>query len=152
MGLAASQARTLALNARKSDLEYQGQQVNQQRTILSNQTETFYQKILALQVPNAESMPVNYTNVANPDGTITATPTNDADGDGISNAYEAALESYSAEYNRINAQIEIVHNQDRALEIALRNIDTQHSAVQTEIESVKKVIDKSIETTYKTFQ
>lgn len=36
MGLSASQARFLQLTARKSDLEFQGQQLNQERTILAN--------------------------------------------------------------------------------------------------------------------
>lgn len=36
MGLAASQARLLSLVARKSDLEYQLQQINQARLILAN--------------------------------------------------------------------------------------------------------------------
>jgi chromosome segregation ATPase len=145
MGLAASQARLLTLNSRKSDLEFQGQQVNQERTILANQTETFYNQILALDVPNAEENPVTYD-------PVTKEPTNDSDGDGLSDKYEAELISYSAEYNRINAKIESTHQQDRTLETTLKNIDTQHSAVQTEIESVKKVIDKTVETTYKTFQ
>ena len=37
MGLAASQARFLSLTARKSDLEMQGQTINQQRMQLANQ-------------------------------------------------------------------------------------------------------------------
>jgi len=140
MGLAASQARLLQLNSRKSDLEFQGQQINQQRTILSDQTETFYNQILALDVPDASSYPVNDDE------------SNDPDGDGLSTEYEAALVAYSTEYNRINAKIETVHEQDRALETTLRNVDTQHNAVQTEIDAVKKVIDKNIELTFKTFQ
>ena len=36
MGLAASQARFLNLTARKTNLEYEGQQINQQRTTLAN--------------------------------------------------------------------------------------------------------------------
>ena len=37
MGLAATQTRFLQLTARKSNVEYKGQQINQQRTNLSNQ-------------------------------------------------------------------------------------------------------------------
>lgn len=36
MGMSASQARFLGLTARKTNVEYEGQQVNQQRTTLSN--------------------------------------------------------------------------------------------------------------------
>ena len=38
MGMAASQARYLALVARKSNCEYEGQQINQARLILSKYT------------------------------------------------------------------------------------------------------------------
>ena len=51
MGMAASQARFLGLTARKSNTEYQGQQVNQQRTALANQSAGLYSQMLALEVP-----------------------------------------------------------------------------------------------------
>ena len=38
MGMAASQARYLGLQARKTNTEYEGQHVNQQRTALANQS------------------------------------------------------------------------------------------------------------------
>ena len=38
MGMAASQARYLALTARKTNVEYEGQQINQERTALANQS------------------------------------------------------------------------------------------------------------------
>ena len=38
MGMAASQARFLGLTARKSNVEYQVQQINQQRTSLANES------------------------------------------------------------------------------------------------------------------
>lgn len=51
MGMAASQARFLNLTARKTNIEYQGQQINQQRTELSNQSANLYNQMLQLQVP-----------------------------------------------------------------------------------------------------
>ena len=51
MGMAASQARFLGLTARKSNVEYEGQQVNQQRTTLSNQSANYYNDMLGLSVP-----------------------------------------------------------------------------------------------------
>ena len=38
MGMAASQARYLALSARKTNTEYEGQQINQARTALANKS------------------------------------------------------------------------------------------------------------------
>ena len=51
MGLAASQARFLGLTARKSNVEYQGQQINQQRTALANEISGLYTEYSNLDVP-----------------------------------------------------------------------------------------------------
>ena len=48
MGLAASQARFLGLTARKSNTEYEGQQVNQQRTALANESASLYSQLTNL--------------------------------------------------------------------------------------------------------
>ncbi len=53
MGLAASQARFLGITARKSNIEYEGQQVNQQRTALAQEVNALYNKLLSLDVPTA---------------------------------------------------------------------------------------------------
>ena len=51
MGMAASQARYLALVARKSNCEYEGQQINQARLALSNQSANLFNQMLGLSVP-----------------------------------------------------------------------------------------------------
>ena len=51
MGMAASQARYLALVARKSNCEYEGQQINQARMALSNQSANLFNQMLTLSVP-----------------------------------------------------------------------------------------------------
>lgn len=53
MGMAASQARYLALTARKTNTEWEGQQINQARTALANQSANLFNRLLALEVPNA---------------------------------------------------------------------------------------------------
>jgi len=51
MGMAASQARFLGLTARKTNVEYEGQQINQQRTCLANQSANYYNDMLGMSVP-----------------------------------------------------------------------------------------------------
>lgn len=53
-----------------------------------------------------------------------------------------------AKYDRLQTQIQ---NQDKKLELELNNIETQRSAVTTEVESVQKVIDDNVDSTFKTF-
>lgn len=55
MGMAASQARYLALSARKTNVEYEGQQINQSRLLLANQTADLFNQMLGLTVPTAPS-------------------------------------------------------------------------------------------------
>ena len=55
MGMAASQARFLSLTARKSNVEYEGQQINQQRTTLSNESANYYSQLCNLVVPTPPS-------------------------------------------------------------------------------------------------
>ena len=55
MGMAASQARWLALTARKTNVEYEGQQVNQARTALAMKSANTFNELLALEVPTAPS-------------------------------------------------------------------------------------------------
>lgn len=73
-------------------------------------------------------------------------------------AYNDAMNSYYhdvAEYEKkiadINAQTEIIQQQDRTLELRLKQLDTEQNALQTEMEAVKKVISKNVEMTFKTF-
>lgn len=54
-----------------------------------------------------------------------------------------------AKYDAIMASIE---TKDKIFDLELKNIDTEHTATQTEVDSVKKVIDKNIERNFKMFQ
>ncbi len=61
------------------------------------------------------------------------------------------LEPDSDEAIKIQLRINAIQSLDQALELQLRRVDTQQEAVQTEIEAVRKVIDKNIDLTFKTF-
>ncbi len=51
-------------------------------------------------------------------------------------------------YPQIANQLRIM---DRELEIQQKNLETQHKIVQTEYDGIKKLIDKNIEKSFKTF-
>lgn len=59
------------------------------------------------------------------------------------------LDPNSADSARIQQQTSFVAAQDKKYEMMQRQIDTQHQAVQTEMESVQKVISKNIEMSFK---
>jgi DNA repair ATPase RecN len=56
LGFAASQARYLALTARKSDLELAGQQINQSRLQLANITNQLFTIVANLEPDSAEAI------------------------------------------------------------------------------------------------
>ena len=55
MGMAASQARWISLAARKTNVEYEGQQINQARTALANQSSELWNQLYGMEVPTAPS-------------------------------------------------------------------------------------------------
>jgi len=283
MGLAASQARFLGLTARKSNVEYEGQQVNQQRTALANESASLYSQLTNLAVPTPPDITNYYKTeysfkyndttytmtslpVKNSDGKYTLgvsynsiepayrelstdagidfsnssnstlanfsdlqkelkkqgktvdndTPvqafssnnnyyykvngttyqyhaneiTNSRVYNGVtlkynqsgdfesvtipelsenaisvsttnlqdSEAYDLAMNEYSKAYNEyekkmaaINAKTETIQQQDKALELRLNQLDTEQNAISTEMDAVNKVIEKNVQSTFKTF-
>lgn len=86
--------------------------------------------------------------------TYTTTATTETDNDAYDDAYnqyEYNQYVYDQKQNEINASIEILQAQDKSLELRLSTLDTQHTAIQTELEAVKKVMSKNIDNSFKTF-
>ena len=73
-------------------------------------------------------------------------------------AYQDAMNQYyyeSAKYDKmiqdINAKTSIIQQEDLQLELRLKQLDTEQSALSTEMEAVKKVVDDNVEKSFKTF-
>ena len=209
MGLAASQGRFLSLTARKTNVEYEGQQINQSRTALSNQSASYTNQSLAIGVPvppimsqytkttyswvdqggqpntinslapiagaTAGSPNYNITTTTNPtpqpavitrnaNGRMTSaeiagvtynlTVTTDNDDAGYNDAmaqYEYKKIGYQKALDDLNGKQTIIQAEDKKLEIQLKQLDTEQQAISTELDAVKKVIDKNVESTFKIF-
>jgi len=131
MGMVASQGRFLMLTAKKTDVEFQGQQINQARMVLANQSAAVNNTIL--------SMPVLTKAEYTEDGVLDV------------EAYEAAKAVYDQAMNEYNLELAPIQLKDKNLELTLKCLDTEQQAIQTEMDAVGKVIDKNIETSFKTF-
>lgn len=110
MGLAASQARFLGLTARKNNVEYEGQQINQQRTALANQTANYYNDLLGMSVPIPPSVD-DYTKTVYTfnDGALTNEVTAMiVKGDGTYSI--SYLRQWVDDFSVINATTSIVNN------------------------------------------
>lgn len=100
-----------------------------------------------------------YINISIPDATgkkipyalTTSTVTDqDAYNDAM-NQYEYEKYEYDQAIQEINSKIEIVQSQDKNLELRLKQLDTEQDAISTEIDAVQKVIEKNVESSFKTF-
>ncbi|MFA6989273.1 MAG: hypothetical protein WC197_04305 [Candidatus Gastranaerophilaceae bacterium] len=210
MGLAASQARFLSLTARVSNTEYQGQQINQQRNVLADETSNLFNRMMSVATPTPPdpskySASTQYTynddngstktitgyssitsgansgkyTITYADGTTaiadsitiasgvlstvtfngSSTPTSlNAITITAADAYDAAYAQYQVQENqynqqitRLNAETSAIQQKDKTLEMQLRQLDTAEKEYQTELESIKKVIDKNIDIVFKTF-
>ena len=67
------------------------------------------------------------------------------------NEYNYNKAKYDQDIQAINAKIEIIHGQDKDLELRLKQLDTEETAISTEMEAVKKVISKNVDSSFKTF-
>ena len=61
------------------------------------------------------------------------------------------LDPESTESRQLQAQLAQIQLVDKNMDMILKQVDTQQKAVSTEEEAVKKVIDKNIQTSFKTF-
>lgn len=95
------------------------------------------------------------TKITFADGTVVQpTVTTEIDQDAYDFAmveYDYLVSVYEKEMNDANAQLKIIQAQDQRLEVRLTQLDTEQKALSTEIDAVKSVRDKSIESSFKTF-
>lgn len=222
MGMSASQARYLCLTARKSNVEFEIQQLTQQKLMLANQLDdeaslwsdgmniqhlyydptgtgsattdlprlTYqtvtssvedgglsmrvtdsYGRIVVTELPNPmpEGQTVeNYVvepyatqaqyfedNIKTGNWNIQKVEDSqwiDISVDGASFIYQGVDQG---DYNIANAEyeakVEKLERIDKKFDTQIQQLTTEQRAIETEMESVKKVIDKNIEETFKTF-
>ena len=67
------------------------------------------------------------------------------------NQYNYEVQQYEKTIADINARTSIIQQEDRTLELRLKQLDTEQNALATEMEAVKKVISDNVEATFKTF-
>jgi len=67
------------------------------------------------------------------------------------NQYDFDKYSYEKAITDINAETAGIQASDKSLELKLKQLDSEHSAISTELEAIKNVITKNIEATFKTF-
>ena len=75
----------------------------------------------------------------------------DAAYDDAMNKYYYEKEQYDKNIADINTKTEIIQAQDRQLQLKLEQLNTEQSALQTEMEACQKVVSKNIEGSFKVF-
>lgn len=82
---------------------------------------------------------------------VTTTETDEAAYNAAMNQYYFDKAQYDQKVQNVNSKIEVIQNQDKNLELKLKQLDTEQNAIQTEMDAVKKVISKNVESSFKTF-
>lgn len=74
-------------------------------------------------------------------------------------AYQSAMLEYhnnKLQYENtltmINAKTAKIQEQDRTLELRLKNLDTERDALQNEVSTIKKIMEKKVDEVFKTYQ
>ena len=119
MGMAASQARFLGLTARKTNIEYEGQQINQQRTTLANQSANYYNDLLGMSVPVPPSVD-DYTKTVYTfnDGALTNQITTlIAQNDGTGRYTLSYLSQWEDDFTPVSAATSVVSSVDGAFRV-----------------------------------
>lgn len=199
MGMSASQARLLMLTARKSDLEYQAQQITQAKLALAQKEEE-----IAVKHNNAisnteyvvvksgtEKIPMTYAELKSNGYLLydskTWQPIDEnqhpqlwLDGGGAESYVKNMIEeklwvlkepqndpetiSMTVDYTEVydhaddaaaeaeyNLETKKIQTKEKQLDMTLKQIETQHTAVTNEMESVEKIVKDNVEKTFKTF-
>ena len=119
-------------------------------TYLDGQTETEQQDANVILSDEGQISKITFA-----DGTVvTPEVVTEMDSDAYDQAmveYEYKKQVYDKEMNDANAKVKIIQAQDQKLEVRLKQLDTEQKALQTEIDAVKSLRDKSIESAFKTF-
>lgn len=153
---------------KKTEIEKASKQVDENGNILSNincytigsDTKTREVKAVAgVKVERDSSGRFVSISIPNQDGSgtysqysLTTNTMTDQDAyNDAMNEYEHEKYLYDQSIEEINAKIEIVQTQDKNLELRLKQLDTEQKAIQTEIDAVGKVIEKNVESSFKTF-
>ena len=135
MGMSASQARFLSLTARKNNVEFEGQQINQQRTTLSNESATYYSMLCNMEVPVPPSID-DYTKVTYTfnDGAMTNTLISllpDKTTAGANNRYVVNyVEEWQDDYAIVPAASSMVEKKDSGFAIGSSNLRKIGNAVR----------------------
>ena len=117
---------------------------------LENQTETISQKANIIYDENGRIVKISFD-----DGTVVLPEVKTEQDEEAYNAamvkYDYEKQVYDKELSDINAKTEIIAQQDKNLELKLKSIDSQHSAISTEIEALNKVLQNNVKSSFGTF-
>ena len=67
------------------------------------------------------------------------------------NKYTYEKELYEREIEKINHKTKMLQEEDRSLELQLRQLDTEQLALKTEMDTVESILKDTMEKVFKTF-
>lgn len=147
MGMAASQARYIELTARKTNVEYEGQQVNQQRTNLSNESAGMFTQLMSLQVPVPPStadyttVSYNYSDGYNTETIDSMTPLPASNPDYNYNVTHSHTENQYTGVQRINSTPQVTIDTDGVYWLGNSAIKTSAYNATNDLTAVTQIVN-----------
>jgi len=128
------------LTQRKTDVEFKVQIINQRRTTLAEQSAQLARAFANSMYQNDDPSVISGGSAAALPGVISPAPMT-----GV-----APLVQSDVATGWYEQQMAYVQSLDKELELREKDLQTQNKEIETELEVVQKVIDKSIERGFKT--
>lgn len=139
-----------SINSKPGSTENQEKMYAYQAVELEKRVE-LTEKALIQRSPDGRMESIKYENSTAVYLLHTEIDKNDEGYNDAMNKYSYDVMTYQQKVEEVNTKTKVIQEQDRTLELRLKQLDTEQKALQTEMEAVAKVIQKNVETTFKTF-
>ncbi len=137
MGYALFAQRKLVLDGQLNCVELMQTQRSNEQYNLATQTLSLQQQMSSIQASQSEELSDLYTQLSEADGT--------SQRDSINALIKAKEEEFEAELDDINRDIYKVSVKENAIEMEVKRLDTQVTALQKELEAVEEAESSAID-------
>ncbi len=146
MGYALFAQRKIVLDGQLNNLQLQQTQRSNEQFALATQTAGLQQELSSMQASQSTELSYEYEKLSqvNSDGKMTADEASQARAD-INAGIEQLQAEFEAELDAINRRIYQVSIKENTVEMAVKNLDTEVTAIEKQLEAVEEAEGQGID-------
>lgn len=154
MGISANQARLMSLTARKSDLEYRAQQISALKLNIAQTSDSYASAYSTALTRYSAAKTLDETKFyIEMNGSFIEAKEGQAGaikGETLKAQY--GVNSYlSIEQNKYDTNTAQIASQEKAYDMELTQVNTEHDAIKTEYDSIKSLLGDNVEKSFNIF-